>query len=209
MTMRDLALEGLEQTLDRILELDPEARRRFAGLHGRVIRLDLRGTGIQLHFVPAQDGRVRLLGRFEGEPDSTLSGSPLDLLRARDPASGHRQLFAGRVSIEGDQALAQRFSEALGGIDIDWEEQLSRLVGDIAAHEIGRAVRAAAAEGRRIGRGSGEDLAAYLTDEAGLVPHRLEVEAFLDRVDGLRDDVERLEARIALLERARGRGEPA
>jgi len=33
-----------------------------------------------------------------------------------------------------------------------------------------------------------------------LLPHRFEVEAFLADVDTLRDDVERLEARIALLE---------
>lgn len=208
MTIRDLAIEGLEQAINRILTLDPAACGRLAALHGRVIRIALRGTGIELNFVPGHDGRLQLLGSIEGETDCTLSGSPVDLIRASDQTEGAAQLFAGHVSIDGDTGIAQRFSEALAGIDIDWEEQLSRLTGDIAAHEIGRGVRVAQREGARIGRSARDSLSEYLTEEARLLPHALEVEDFLTDVDTLRDDVERLAARIALLERRKG-GDPA
>jgi ubiquinone biosynthesis protein UbiJ len=205
MTLRDLALEGLEQTLNRLTALDPQARRRLAALHGRVIRLELSGVGLRFHFVPGHDGALQLLGSIEGEPDCSLIGSPLDLMRASDKTEGPAQLFAGHVRIEGNTDVAHRFSEALGGLDIDWEEQLSHLTGDIAAHEIGRGVRAASAEGRRVGRSARDNLAEYLTEEARLLPHPFEVEDFLREVDTLRDDTERLAARIALLE-ARGKG---
>ena len=201
--MRDLALEGLEQAINRLIELDPAVAARLTPLHGKVIRVELRGTGIELNFVPGHDGHLQLLGSVEGEPDSTLSGSPLDLIRASDSSEGARQLFSGNIRIEGDNQAAHRFSEALGSLDIDWEEQLSRLTGDIAAHEIGRGLRAVVREGRRIGRSSGENLSEYLTEEARLLPHRFEVEDFLSDVDTLRDDVERLAARIALLEQKR------
>jgi ubiquinone biosynthesis protein UbiJ len=201
MTMRDLALEGLEQGLNRLIGLDPAAGRQLATLHGRVIRIDLSGTGIRLHFVPGHDGRVQVLGRIEGEPDCTLSGSPLDLIRASDGSQSAKQLFAGNVRIDGDNQTAHRFSETLAGLDIDWEEQLSHFTGDIAAHEIARGVRAVLREGERIGRSGRENLSEYLTEEARLLPHRLEVEDFLADVDTLRDDSERLAARIDLLER--------
>jgi len=204
MIIQDLALEALEEALNRVLAMDPDARRRLADLHGRVVRVDLQGTGIQLNFVPGHDGHLRLLGSIEHEPDCTLSGSPVDLIRAGDSTSGHAQLFAGRVQIDGDTGLAHGFSETLAGIDIDWEEQLSRLTGDIAAHEIGRGLRAAAREGRRLGRSAQDNLSEYLTEEARLLPHRFEVEDFLSDVDELRDTADRLEARIALLERRRG-----
>jgi ubiquinone biosynthesis protein UbiJ len=204
MSLRDLALEGLEQTLNRILDLDPDARVRLAALHGRVIRIELRGAGIELNFVSGHDGRLQLLGTIEGPPDCTLSGSPIDLIRASDKTEGPAQLFAGHVRIDGDTALAQRFSEALAGIDIDWEEQLSHLTGDIAAHEIGRGVRALQREGGRVGRSARDNLSEYLTEEARLLPHHLEIEDFLRDVDTLRDDAERLEARIALLEARMG-----
>jgi len=206
MTMRDLALEGLERGVNQLIGLDPQAGSLLAGLHGRVIRIDLQGMGIRLNFVPAHDGRLQILGRIEGEPDCTLTGSPLDLMRAGD--SGASQLFSGKVRIDGDNRTAHRFSEALAGLDIDWEEQLSRLTGDIVAHEIGRGVRAVQREGERIGRSSRDNLSEYLTEEARLLPHRYEVEEFLDQVDRLRDDSERLAARIALLEqRLEGKGE--
>lgn len=202
MTIRDFALESLESAINALIALDPDVTRRLARLHGKVIRIDLHGIGLQLNFVPAHDGRLQLLGSIEGEPDATLSGSPFDLLRAGDKDDGHAQLFAGRVRIDGDTAVAQRFSEALAGLDIDWEEQLSRVTGDIAAHEIGRGARAAQREGRRAASSARDNLSEYLTEEARLLPHRYEAEDFLSAVDTLRDDVERLEARIALLEKA-------
>ena len=202
MTIRDLALEGIEQSLNGLLALDPVAMEQLAALHGRCIALQFDGIGLTFYFVPEHDGRLQLLGSIEGEPDCTLSGSPIDLARASDEDSGHRQLFAGNVRIEGDTNLAQRFSEALAGLDIDWEEQLSRLTGDIAAHEIGRGMRAAAQQGERMREVASANLSEYLTEEARLLPHRFEVDEFLADVDTLRDDVERLEARIALLEKA-------
>lgn len=201
--MRDLALEGLEQGLNQLIRQDPAVGRRFASLHGRVVRIDLIGTGIALNFIPGHDGRMQILGSIEGEPDCTLRGSPLDLLRAGEHSESAKQLFSGRVTIEGDNATAHRFSAALAGLDIDWEEQLSRLTGDIAAHEIGRGVRALLSEAARVSRSGRENLSEYLTEEARLLPHRYEVQDFLDEVDSLRDDCERLAARIALLERER------
>jgi ubiquinone biosynthesis protein UbiJ len=209
MTTRDLMLEGLERAINRLLELDPETCARLAALHGRTICLDLSGTGLRLHFVPGHDGRLQLLGSIEGEPDSTLTGSPIDLLRAGDKSQGAAQLFGGRVQITGDTRVGQQFSQALADLDIDWEEQLSHLTGDIAAHEIGRGARALSDQARRLRSSAGDNLSEYLTEEVRLLPHRFEVEDFLADVDTLRDDVDRLEARIALLERARRGGTEA
>ena len=199
MTIRDLAFEGIQYAINGLLDLDERARARLATLHGRCIALELTGIGVTLHFVPGHDGRLQVLGEVEHEPDCRLSGSPVDLLRASDRESGSAQLFAGRVRIDGDAGVAQRFSEALGELDVDWEEQLSRLVGDVAAHAIGRRARAAGREAARVGRASSANLADYLTEEARLLPHRLEVEAWMDDVDRLRDDVDRVAARLDLL----------
>ena len=201
MILRELAFDGLEQVIDQLIKMDPGAAQRLAALHGRVIRVDLEGTGIQLNFVPGHDGRLQLLGSIEGKPDCTLSGSPFDLMRARDTSESAKQLFSGNVRIEGDNQIAHRFSEALAGLDIDWEEQLSRLTGDIAAHEIGRGIRTLRQEGARITGSVRENMSEYLTEEAGLLPHRFEVEGLLADIDKLRDDSERLAARIALLEK--------
>ncbi|MDJ0738378.1 MAG: SCP2 sterol-binding domain-containing protein [Gammaproteobacteria bacterium] len=207
MTVRDLALESLERALNAVVALDPDTADRLAALHGKVVRIVLSGTGIALNLVPGHDGRLQLVGGLEGEPDATLTGSPFDLLRASDSADGHAQLFAGRVRIDGDTRVAQRLSAALAALDIDWEERLAAYTGDIAAHEVGRGVRAARAEGERLGRSARTNLSEYLTEEARVLPHRYEVAEFLADVDTLRDDAERLGARIALLENRRRKGD--
>lgn len=201
MSTRDLALAGIEQAVNRVIGLDPAAAGRLARLHGRMIAIRLTGTGLELVFVPGPDGRLQLLGSIEGEPDCRLSGSPLDLMRSGDRRDGPAQLFAGRVRIEGDVELAQAFGDIIGGLDIDWEEQLAQLTGDVFAHEVGTAARRAGRWGRRTGDVLAQDLAEYLTEEARLVPQRAELDAFLADVDRLRDDLARLEARLQRLER--------
>jgi ubiquinone biosynthesis protein UbiJ len=201
MTLRDLTLEGLEQAINRLLDMDPAVCGQLAALHGRTVRIDLSGTGIALNFVVGHDGHLQLLGRIEDEPDATLAGSPFDLLRAGDKSQGAAQLFGGQVRIEGDTRVGQRFSQALADLDIDWEEQLSHITGDIPAHEIGRALRTLLGDARRVRQSAGDNLSEYLTEEARLLPHRFEIEHFLEDVDTLRDDVDRLEARIMLLEK--------
>lgn len=200
MTIRDLALETIETLINQLIGLDPQARQRLAGWHGRVIAIALRGTGITLYFIPDQQGGLQLLGHYEGEPDCLIEGSPLDLMRASDKQQGSAQLFAGYVRIEGDTELAHRFSEVLGNLDIDWEEQLSRYVGDIAAHELAQLGHKAREQGDRTLDLAQRNLSEYLTEEARLLPHPFEVEDWIHDVETLRDDVERLAARVRLLE---------
>ncbi|BAO43292.1 ubiquinone biosynthesis accessory factor UbiJ [Thiolapillus brandeum] len=199
MSTRDLALASLESSINTLLRLDPFAREKLARHHGRVIGIHLRGPEITLYFVPDQQGELQLLGSIEGQPDALLSGSPLDLLRSGDKAQGNRQLFAGRLSISGDTALAHDFGATLGGLDIDWEEQLSRFTGDIIAHQLGNTARRTAYWIKNTGSRLETDLAEYLVEEARLLPHPLEVEDFLHQVDEAREATDRLEARIRLL----------
>ncbi len=201
MSTRDLALSSLEHGINTLLQLDPVACNKLARHHGRIIGIHLRGAEITLYFIPDQQGHLQLFSQIEGEPDALLCGSPLDLLRSSDKEQGSAQLFAGRVSITGNTALAHDFGATLGGLDIDWEEQLSKLTGDILAHQTGAAVRKAGHWLRNTDSRIKADLGEYLTEEARLLPHPLEVEDFIAQVDELREHTDRLEARIRLLQR--------
>ena len=201
MSTRDLALASLEKTVNTLLALDPVARQRLARHHGKVIGIHLRGPEITLYFIPDQSGSLQLQGSIEGEPDALLSGSPLDLLRSGDREKGSAQLFAGRVTISGDTGLAHDFGATLAGLDIDWEEQLSKFTGDLIAHQVGEAVRQLRQYAEESGERLAGDLGEYLTEEARLLPHPNEVEEFVSEIDRLRDDTERLEVRVKRLER--------
>ena len=199
MTVSAAAFATLEQMLNQAIRLDPEAPARLAPLHGRVIELQLVGLGLSLFLIPSPSG-IQLFNSYEGEPDCTLRGTPLDLARMRGSRESADQLFKGAVEIRGDSNLAHQFGEFISTIDIDWEEQLSRLTGDVIAHEIGSLTRQFLGWGRQLNQTAQQNLQEYLQEELRLLPGKLEIDPFLNSVDGLRDDVERLEARIARLQ---------
>jgi ubiquinone biosynthesis protein UbiJ len=198
----DAVLAVLEAAINRYIALDPEGAARIAELHGRVILIEVAGFGSRIYVIPGTAG-IQLYGNYMGEPDCVLHGAPMALARVGLSNRKEDQLFSGQVRIEGDTRLAQAFGDLLGGLEVDWEEQLSRLVGDAAAHEVGKQVRTFERWGRRTGDSLTQDLKEYLQEESRLTPGRYEVQDFLDEVDRLRDDVERLAARIERLAKVR------
>ena len=207
MTVSAAALSAFEQLLNRVIRLDPEGRARLAPLHGRVIKFELVGPGLCLFLIPDPCG-IQVYQQYEGEADCILRGTPLDLARMRTSRASADQLFSGAVEISGDSALAQQFSEAMFSLDIDWEEQLSRLTGDVLAHEVGNLTRGLFRWGERLRKTAGLNLQEYLQEELRLLPTRCEVEPLLGDIDRLRDDVERLSARIDRLQRNLSSSEP-
>lgn len=203
MPIPDAALAAIEASVNQYIALDPEGAQRLSGLHGRVILIEVTGFATRLYLIPGTKG-IQVYGDYAGEPDCVLRGTPLALARMGTSRQKENQLFSGEVQIEGDTHLAQAFGDLMGGLEVDWEEQLSRLVGDGAARQVGDRVRSVERWGRRTGDAFNADVKDYLQEEARLLPSRYEVQAFLDDVDQVRDDVERLAARVARLSKKRG-----
>ena len=145
-----VALAALERLINRYLALDPEGAGHLAKLQGRVFLIELAGFGTRLWLIPGSRG-VQLFNDYEAQPDCTITGSPAGLARLAFSRRREDQLFGGEVRLDGDTQLAQALGEALGGVEVDWEEQLSRLVGDPAAHQVGAGVRAAGRWGQKVG----------------------------------------------------------
>jgi ubiquinone biosynthesis protein UbiJ len=104
------------------------------------------------------------------------------------------------AAVSGDVALAEAISFVAANIEWDFEEDLSRLTGDIAAHRVGEAVRGFRQWRGQVRQSAEANIAEYLTEEKGVLPTRLQAEAFLQAVDELRDAAERLAKRIERLE---------
>lgn len=195
-----VAVSALETLINGYLGLDDEVLQRLGRLHGQRICFEFSGFDLRLWFVPAA-GRLQLHAYLEGEPDCLLRGSPLALAALGFAEEKSGQLFGGRVEIVGDAGLAHRFGQILAAVDIDWEEQLSRLVGDVPAHQAGRAARGLRDWAGKARRSLELDIGEYLQEEIRLAPRAEEVADFAAEVDTLRDDVERLQARVERLHR--------
>jgi ubiquinone biosynthesis protein UbiJ len=195
---------GLESAFNRYLLLDPAAGNRLAGLEGRVIALELRGLDLMLVFRVQGQG-IAFIDEPGLTPDTVLRGTPLGITRlglGRGNATG--TLFSGDVEIAGDVETGQAFKAVLDAIDIDWEEQLSRLTGDMLAHQMGNAARHAGSWLDHARLTLERDLSEYLQEELRVVPTRIEIENFIEDIGRLGMDTDRLEARLRRLLAARG-----
>lgn len=188
---------AIETALNRYIKRDPQALQRCTALEGKVIGIAITGLDLKLYFLPHSQG-IDVLGHYEGDVDTLLSGSPLGFARL---SLGRQEdaLFEGAVTIQGDTETGQEFQDILARSDWDWEEQLSHVTGDVVAHQAGnlaRRVRRYFDESRDTLQ---QNVSEYLQEEARLLPSRIEVDYFLESVDDLRGDTDRLAARVQRL----------
>lgn len=192
--LAELSRLALERALNAALEADPASRAALPGLAGKRIRIELKGL-FDLDLLVQGDALV-VAGPGLDAPDASLRASPFGFLRARMRGD----LMHGDIELSGDSHLTVRVARLLSGLAPDIEMALTPYVGMLAAHQIGRLWHGMRDELRRFIDHRLRDEADYLRDEAGLAPHRAELEPWFDAVDRVRDEVDALEARIRRLE---------
>jgi ubiquinone biosynthesis protein UbiJ len=193
-----MRLSPLESVLNRNIAGSAQARQLCKRLEGKVLALHMTGLPLSLFF--RSDGERMTIDTADADPPAaTLSGTPLAFLRLAGPQP-EAAIRGGSIHIQGDAEVAQSFSELLKAAQPDLEEELSRVIGDVAAHQVGNVARTALGFGRKAIDTLTQNIGEYLTEEGRDLPTRVEADEFFADVDKLRDDVARLEARIAHLE---------
>ena len=193
-----MRLQPFEAVLNRNIAASATARQLCRQLDGKVLALHVTGTPVNI-FLRGTGERMEVDTVNTGVATASLSGTPLSLLRLAG-ARADAALRGGNVHIEGNAEVAQTFSELLKNARPDLEEELSRVIGDVAAHQAGNIARSALAFGRRAADTFAQNVAEFLQEESRDLPTRTEADEFLAGVDKLRDDVDRVAARIKLLE---------
>jgi ubiquinone biosynthesis protein UbiJ len=201
----NVVLGQLATVLNRNVAQSTRAAALADQLDGRVLALALEGTPVTLYF-KVQDGSIAIDTGHEGATDASLAGTPLALLSLAGPGAADRLRSAG-IRIEGDAEVAQRFQNLLQQARPDFEEELSRVVGDVAAHQVANFARGFLDWGRKAADSLSLNVAEYLQEEGRDVPTRVELDEFLESVDRLRESGDRFEARLARLETRRA-GKP-
>jgi ubiquinone biosynthesis accessory factor UbiJ len=181
--------------LNRGLPRSPRAQALCAQLKGRSLAVEI---GEMARFHVASNGTTLDVGSGEAAADATLAGGPLSLLALTGDAPAWT-VQRGAVTISGDAQVAQQFRELAKLLRPDLEEDLSYLLGDVPAHQLARFARLGAGWTRKAATTTLTNLAEYLGHERGDLVPRNEGEQFLRGVDSVREDLERLEARLELL----------
>jgi ubiquinone biosynthesis protein UbiJ len=190
---------ALETALDRALALDPETRAAVAALDGRSVELALEGPALALRLTV--DGDRLRVGPVDPATEADLGvRATLGALIAQLPMFRRDDAPpVGRLHVSGDADLARRLQRLAERFDPDWQQPFAAVFGDVLGVQIANAVAGALRQARVTARNLAESAAEFVTEESRDVVGRDELNAFHDDVDALRDDAERLAARIARL----------
>lgn len=210
MSTPPVAAAGLETVVNRLLAMDADLAEGIAELDGCVLELRLQGVDWRFQLLPS-GSRLRVValddapGSDAAVPDVVVCGPPFTLLRVIASAQSIDGVLPPDVSISGDLRVVEMLSKLARRAYLDWEEPLAKVFGDSLGHEVARGLRGIAMWARSASETLVLDTGEYLREERRLTPNRFEVERLANDVEVLRDDVERMEVRIArLVERFRG-----
>lgn len=184
------------KALNHLLAQNSWAEEKLKPYAGKVVQLSL--TPLQSMLAITSDGRFNAAAP-DALPDAGISLEPGGALRMLfDPAA------AATVSrVSGDTELASAVGKVLQGLRWDVEEDLSRVIGDIPAHQLTQSsLRIKQELGRQAWAVAGM-VAEYWLEEEPLIAKRRHLDQFSREVDALRDDVERFAKRLEKLEQAR------
>jgi ubiquinone biosynthesis protein UbiJ len=196
-----MLLAPLQSVLNRNIASSSAARTACKRLADKTLAVHLTSTpeNTLLSLFFTSDGeRMSIATTSDTTAAASLSGTPLaylSMIRAQPESA----LRSGNIRIEGDAEVAQAFRDLLKAAQPDVEEELSRLIGDVGAHQIGNLARGALQFGKRVADTFAQNVSEYLQEESRDVVTRIEVDEFTAAVDQLRDSVDRSEAKLNIL----------
>jgi ubiquinone biosynthesis protein UbiJ len=190
----EAALRPIASLLNRNISESTPARELCTKLAGTVVAVRVRDTALAAYFV-VHDDALNVVASSSEDPDVVITGSIITLARMAGQ-SGEAAIRDGSLDLTGDAETASKFQQLLSFAKPDVEEELSGIVGDVAAHRLGEIVRGLGRWGRGARSTMGANIREYLQEESRDAPSRYEVDKFSANVSTLRDDVDRVEARL-------------
>ena len=159
---------------------------------GKAVQFDI--ASIKANIIILEDGGLGMAGETNiADATVCISASLLLRLIAQDEAA------KVQIVISGDTHLATEFAKVLSSMRWDYEDDLSKLVGDVSALKISQFGRDAATGIKRNSIQLAEMLSEYWQEEKPLIAKNRLVEKFNTEVDTLRADDARFEKRLTKL----------
>lgn len=179
----------LTRLLNHLINQNLWAKEQLQPFGGKTVRFNI--PPISATLTVLEDGGLAMAG--ESVTHDAIISIPLPValrLLANDDSA------ATLATLEGDTELAAALAKVLRGMSWEYEEDLSKLIGDIPAHQIAEFGRKATAEIKSQSVNLAQMLSEYWQEERPIIAKKRHVDTFNREVDSLREATERLEKRI-------------
>lgn len=197
LTNPNLILSAQEAILNRYLNLDPESQKHLHELSGKVVKIK---WGHVTYYWLFKSDSIYVSKDYNGPVDLILRGSTFDFLRLVFTKSD-KALTDIPLQVVGDMEFAKQFKDFFSNLEVDYEEQLSKIVGDGIAYPMTQILKAISLRAKQSLESLSHNLTNYVQREKNWLVSDEELQFFFSDVDDIRDDCARLEFRIKMLEK--------
>ena len=197
--MTELIFTQITRLLNLALKLSPAVYEALAAEREQALAVIVSGTPWRILItLRAQE---LIISSFD-EPDEAnciLRAPPATLLKLL-LTQDQQLLRQPEVSLQGDLLVMKTFANLSSQLDLDWEEILSKYLGDVAAFATMERARAGKKFFGQTVNSMCDNTRDYLQDELALLAPKILVTDFLNAVTDTSLDCNRLEARLHRLE---------
>ena len=191
-----LALAPLEQAFNFLIKDDPHLADLLEPFENKTVEVKTRQPSLTVCVILERD-RIRLSGLDAAnmgiETDARIEapvGTLLSILTSKANA-----LVNTELQISGDIELVQDLLRALHEADIQWQDLVGSVFGDVLSRHVQQLAEAGGEWRTQANTRIKRNLDDYLKEEASVLPHSLDTARFYEQVHDLRLQLDRLGAR--------------
>jgi len=185
----------VEQAVNRLLMLDPEAEQRQDSFDGKVIHIHISDFNLNYYLI-FSGGSLVVQPSSERAVDAAISGKSSAYIAAASASHASDAIFSGQLNFSGDVQIARQFQSFVQSLQLDWQQPVSEIFGDVITQKLGEGLSQLGQWFGLVLSETRQDIPEYLQHELQLNPSQSEMSHFLDAVDEARSHVDRLSARI-------------
>lgn len=190
-----LLLPTLESIINRALKTDPDAFAKILSLKNQVIKIHCNDWNMKFFMIVDSSG-LQFDKKYSGKINTVVTGTLNNFLHIFIKGADTKTLFNYPIDIEGNLHNIEVLRDAFKNLDIDFEEKLSHYLGDAIAHKLCFYLKTAKKTMEKSAKNITNQTKEYIHYEARNLVSKKQMEKFYKGVEKLRDDVERMEAKI-------------
>ncbi|MDH5434841.1 MAG: SCP2 sterol-binding domain-containing protein [Gammaproteobacteria bacterium] len=191
---------AFEMLINRVIQLDPQGHEGLATFKDKVIQVTVDDLDLN-YYCRFPNQSIAISNLNDKKVSAVISGKLSDYIQMalKGSKGGKDAVFTGEIHFSGDINTARQFQEYLLSLNLDWQEPISQIFGDVAGYQISKGIVGFASFMEQWFDETKKDIPEILQHELNVTPSHLETEHFFEKIGDLRGHADRLEAKIKRL----------
>ena len=196
-------MHPFEELLNRVLAKDPHFQRQLAKFAGKSLQINVHPPGIIVTALLEKE-RIRLLSTgaelLDIQITASITGNVGQLLPLILEKRDNRPLSNPALAITGDASFIQELHASLSSLDIDWQDYLAPLLGNLITNELSHISNDIRNWSKQASVNMRRNVNEYLTEEERIFPKKEQLDDFSEELDYLKIRIDRINAKASILD---------